>query len=178
MSDIKIAKDAGTRAFSRPRTTLSTKVQTLKVLAAVDGSQCTSFVLKRVIEINETRGAIDVVLLNVQPQPQEWRLRGYQSFKRKEVEDRLIGDLGGRVVASAARQLDAVGIPNRYRIELGEPAEVIVRCACEEGCDLIVLAESSPCGVRRWLMKAMTLAVGSAASVVVHLAPMPVLVAK
>ena len=178
MPDTKIGKPARTLARHQERATFVAEVQTLKVLAAVDGSQSTSFVLKRLIELNESRVAIDVVLLNVQPRPQEWRLRGYQSFMRKEVEDRLINDLGGKVVASAARQMDVVGIRYRHRIELGDPAEVIVRCARDEGCDLIVLAEPTPSTVRRWLMVALGLAFGSVASVVVHLAPVPVLVAK
>jgi nucleotide-binding universal stress UspA family protein len=174
----EIAKPPGRLARHQERAAFAAEVQTLKVLAAVDGSQSSSFVLKRLIELSESRAAIDVVLLNVQPRPQEWRLRGYQSFKRKEIEDRLINDLGRKVVASAARQLDAVGIPHRLKIELGDPVEVIVRCARDEGCDLIVLAEPSPSTVRCWLMVALGLTFGSIASVVVHLAPMPVLVAK
>jgi nucleotide-binding universal stress UspA family protein len=178
MPDTKIAKPAETQVRHQERATLTAEAQALRILAAVDGSQSTSFVLKRLVELNESGAAIDVVLLNVQPRPQEWRLRGYQSFKRKEIEDRLINDLGCKVVASAARQLDAVGISHRHRIELGNPAEVIVRCARDEGCDMIMLAEPLPGTVRRWLMTTLRLAMGSTVGVVVHLSPMPVLVAK
>ena len=48
------------------------------------------------------------------------------------IDDRLINDLGKRVVTSAARHLDAAGIAHKDRIELGDPAETIVRCADEE----------------------------------------------
>ena len=166
------------KAQHKEREEFAAERKTLRVLAAVDGSQSTSFVLKQLIELQKNRAAIEVVLLNVQPKPQEWRLRGYGSFKREEIEDRLINDLGGKVMASAGQKLDSVGILHQHRIELGDPIETIVRCARDEGCDLIVLAEAPPGAVRRWLMTALGLAMGSAVSVVVHLAPMPVLVAK
>jgi nucleotide-binding universal stress UspA family protein len=149
----------------------------LRVLAVVDGSECAGRVTKYLLDLHARDGTLDVVLLNIQPLPAVGRLRGYGSFRRAEVDDRLINDLGKRVVTSAARHLDAANIAHKDRIELGDPVETIVRCTDEEKCDLIVLAESKPNAVQQWLMRNTGTVVHSVASVVVHLARVPVLVA-
>lgn len=166
-----------TTARHTPRQEFATEADTLKILAVVDGSHASSAVLRQVHELNR-RGKVDVLLLNVQPMPQDWRLRGYETFKRDEVEDRLISDLGGKVIESVGRQLDAAGIPHRHRIELGDSAETVLRCAREENCDVIVMAEAPPRSLRRWLMRTYSTVIGSAASVVAQLSPIPVVVAK
>jgi nucleotide-binding universal stress UspA family protein len=149
---------------------------TLRILAGVDGSESSGRVMKCLIGLYVGRGPIEVVLLNVQPKPQDWRMRGYGWFQREAIHDRLINDLGKRVIASAARHLDSAGVTHKDRIELGEPGETILRCAREEDCDLIVLAEPRPGVVRTWLMRTVRLSLGSVASVVIHLARVPVVV--
>jgi nucleotide-binding universal stress UspA family protein len=114
---------------------------TLRALAVVDGSAGAGRVIKYLIDLHRGGAPLDVVLLNIQPRPQEWRLRGYGWFARDAIHDRLINDLGRRIVASAARYLDSVGISHRDRIELGDRGETILRCVREEGCDLLVLAD-------------------------------------
>ena len=148
------------------------------MLAVVDGSESSGRVTKYLLDLHARDVAFEVVLLNVQPMPEVGRLRGYGSFRRAEIDDRLINDLGKRVVMSAARHLDAASILHKDRIELGNPADTIVRCADDEKCDLIVLAELRPGVVRQWLMRKTGLVVGSIASVVIHLAPVPVLIAN
>ena len=113
----------------------------LRMLVAIDGSEGSGRVLNHVLRLQQRYGAVEVVVLNVQPKPQDWRLRGWGWFQREAIHDRLINDLGRRVIASAGRQLDAAGIIHRSRIELGEAAEIIAHCAREEDCDLVVLAE-------------------------------------
>ena len=149
----------------------------LRVLAVVDGSECTGRVMKCLIGLCVGCGPIEVVLLNVQPKPQDWRLRGYGWFQREATHDRLINDLGKRVIASAARHLDGSRVAHKDRIELGEPGETILRCAQEEDCDVIVLAEPRPGAVRSWLMRNLRLSIGSTASLVIHLARVPVVIA-
>jgi nucleotide-binding universal stress UspA family protein len=150
----------------------------LRILAAVDGSERTGRVIKHLIVL-QTRGMrLEVVLLNVQPEPEDWRLRGYGWFKREAIRERLVGDLAQPIVASAGRQLDGAGIAHKDRIELGNLAETTIRCAREEDCDLIVLAEAPPGRVRRWLVRTAGVAVGSTASAVIALAHVPVVVAK
>jgi len=147
---------------------------TLRILAVVDGSECTGRVMKCLIGLYVGRGPFEVVLLNVQPKPQDWRLRGYGWFHREAIHDRLINDLGKRVIASAARHLDSVGVAHKDLIELGEIGETILRYAHEEDCDLIVLAEPRPGVVRTWLMRTLRLSIGSIASFVIHLARVPI----
>jgi nucleotide-binding universal stress UspA family protein len=150
----------------------------VRVLAVVDGTECAGRVTKYLLDLKSRNAAIEVVLLNVQPKPEVGRLRGYGSFRRTDVEDRLINDLGRRVVMSAARHLDAASIAHKDRIELGDLVDAIVRCADEEKCDLIALAESKPDTMRQWLMRTTGFVFHSAASVVVHLANAPVLVVR
>jgi len=146
----------------------------LRILVVVDSSERTERVVKFLLDLRVC--AIKLVLLNVQPKPQDWRLRGYGWFKREAIHDRLINDLGRRVVASAARQLDSAGIAHKDRIELGEPGETVLRCAREEDSELIVLAEPRHGAVRTWLMRALPLSVGSTAGFVIHFARVPVVV--
>jgi len=150
----------------------------LRVLAVVDGSESSGRVTKYLLDLNARNVAFEVVLLNLQPEPETGRLRGYGSFRRAQIDDRLINDLGRRAITSAARHLDAASIPHKDRVELGDPAVTIVRCADEEKCGLIVLAEPRPGLVRQWLMRATGLVVHSVASIVIHFASAPVLVAK
>ena len=150
----------------------------LRVLAVVDRSESSGRVTKYLLDLHARDVPCEVVLLSVQPMPEVGRLRGYGSFRRAEIDDRLINDLGKRVVTSAARHLDAASILHKDRIELGDAAATIVRCAEEEKCDLIVLAEPRPSIVRQWLMRNTGLVAGSIASVVIHLVPVPVLIAN
>ena len=148
----------------------------LRILAAVDGSECTGRVVKYLLNLYSRHQAVEIVLLNTQPEPQDWRMRGYGWFHRQAVHDRLINDLGKRVVASAGRHLEAAGVAYKGRIELGDPTETIVRCSREENCDLILLAEPTPGVFRKWLMRTAGVTIGSVASIVIHFAPVPVVV--
>jgi nucleotide-binding universal stress UspA family protein len=151
--------------------------RTLRVLAVVDRSQSTGKVVKYLLGLQSLLVPFEVVLLNIQPQPDDWRLRGYGWFKREAIRERIISDLAQPAIASAGRQLDSAGVKHKDRIELGEAADTIVRCSREEDCDLIVLAETVPGAVRRWLMRSAGVTVGSVASTVIALANVPVVVA-
>lgn len=164
---------------ARPtRRAVETKRRTQKVLAAVDGSERTGRVLEYLIGLADSGISIEVVVLNVQPEPEDWRLRGYRSFKQEEVHDRLVNDLGKPIVTSVGRSLDQGGIAHKDRIELGDPAETILRCANEERCNLIVVSEPRSGAFRRWLTKTVGLTFGSVASDVAQLAEVPVVVVK
>jgi nucleotide-binding universal stress UspA family protein len=152
--------------------------RTLRVLAAVDKSECTSHVIDYLVGLRRVRAPMDVVLLNVQPEPSTGRLRGYGSFRRAVVEDRLVNDIGRGIVTRAAKKLDSAGIPHRDRIELGDKAETILRCARQEECDVIVLSEAPPGRVRRWLLRSLGLSFCSVTCVVLGLAQVPVVVAR
>lgn len=97
----------------------------LRILAVVDGSERTGRVINYVRGLHALRTPLEVILLNVQPMPEDWRLRGYGSFKRQEIRNRLVDDLGRPVVESAGRQLDNADIPHKSCIELGGTSETI-----------------------------------------------------
>lgn len=71
--------------------------------------------------------------------------------------------------AEVRRRLDAAGLPYTFHVRQnnGEPAEAIVRCATELGCDGIVMGT-------RGLGALANLALGSVATRVIHLAEIPV----
>jgi nucleotide-binding universal stress UspA family protein len=157
---------------------LEKRVVPVRVLAVVDGTECAGRVTKCLLDLQRWTHAVEVVLLNVQPEPATGRLRGYGGFRRTEIEDRLINDLGQRAVSSAARHLDAAGIAHKDRVEMGEPATTIVRCAEEEKCAMIVVAEPGRNAVSDWLVRKWGLVAHSVASAIVYLARVPVLIAK
>lgn len=151
---------------------------TRKILAAVDGSERTNRIVEYLMTLARSGEAVEVIVLNIQPKPADGRLRGYGSFKRDEVVDRLINELGSPVVASVGRMLDRAGLAHKERIELGEPVQTIIRCAKEEGCNVIVVGEPRPGAVRRWLAEKLGLVFGSVAAELVQLAETPVLIVK
>jgi nucleotide-binding universal stress UspA family protein len=157
---------------------LHTEVGVLKVLAVIDGSERTGRVLDYLRGLVLRGAKLETVLLNIQPKPEDGRLRGYGSFNRHVIHDRLINDLGKRVVSSASRRLDRPGILHKERIEIGDAAATILRVAQEERCDLILLGESPPGAIRGWLAKAIGVVLGSIGSQVVQLADVPVVVVK
>jgi nucleotide-binding universal stress UspA family protein len=181
MAAIKPQVDVEPRhALRRPEAEqrLDADIGVLKVLAVIDGSERTGRVLDYLRGLAVRGAKLETVLLNVQPQPEDGRLRGYGSFKRQVIHDRLINDLGGRIVSSARRRLGQAGILHKERIEIGDAAETILRVAREERCELILLGEAHPGVVRRWLAQAIGVAVGSICSRVVQLADVPVVVVK
>lgn len=150
----------------------------LRILAAVSNTESTRRVLDCLLELHALRATLEVVLLSVQPEPNGWRLRGYGWCKRDEIHDRLINDVGRPAVHSAGQQLDAAGIVHKDRVELGAVADTILRCAREEECDLIVLAEAGPGPISRSLLRSAGVSIGSVASTVIGFARVPVIVAK
>jgi nucleotide-binding universal stress UspA family protein len=148
----------------------------MRVLAAIDGRE--SGVIRHLLTLHALGVSLEVTMLNVQPEPQTWRLRGYGWFKREEIRDRLINDVGRSALVSAGRQLDNAGIAHKDRVALGGAADSILQCAREEKCDLILLAEKHPGVMRQWLLRSVAVSVASVSNVVVGLAHVPVVVAK
>lgn len=156
---------------------LNAKPRKRKILAAVGASEPTNRVVEYLMSLAASE-PIEIVVLNVQAQPEDWRLRGYGSFKQDEIRDRLINDLGKPIVASVARKLDQAGIVHKDRIELGEPARTIIQCAEEENCDLVIIGEARHGKLRRWLVETAGIVFGSVASRLLQLTDIPILVVK
>lgn len=150
----------------------------LRILATVDKSDCTDRVVEYLLLLRRLQARMEVVLLNIQPEPLTGRLRGYGSFKREVIRERLINELGRAVIARTRNKLDSAAIPHKDRIELGDAAETILKCARDEECNLIILAERTPGTIRRWLMRSAGISIGSTASIVHGFAQVPVVVVK
>lgn len=158
--------------------TAGAKLGSTKILVVIDGSERTGRVIEYVLGLAQNVRDVEVVLLGVVPEPPDGRLRGYGSFKRDEIHARLKDVLGERAVMTAARRFDQAGVSHGDRIEVGNPAETVVRVATEERCDLIVLGAAPLAAFQRWLLQAMRVSVATVAREVVELAAIPVLVVK
>lgn len=156
----------------------TTTPRSLKVLAVIDGSERTGRVIEYALSLAQDGRGIEVVLLGVVPEPPDGRLRGYGSFKRDEIHARLKDVIGQRAVVAAARRLDQASILHKDRIEVGDPAQTILRVASEEDCDVVLLGDAPPGSLQRWLPKVTGLSVATVASQVAQLAAVPVIVVK
>jgi nucleotide-binding universal stress UspA family protein len=155
------------------------KLLSSKVLVVIDGSERTGRVIEYALSLaQEGRRGFEVVLLGVVPEPADGRLRGYGSFKREEIHARLKGLIGQRAVVAAARRFDQAGVRHKDRIEVGDPAETILRVVAEEGCDEVLVGDPPPGVFQRWLPRVTGLSVATVASQVARLAAVPVVVVK
>jgi nucleotide-binding universal stress UspA family protein len=149
----------------------------LKVLAAVDGSERTGRVLELLLSMAAL--PITVVVLNVQPAPEDWRLRGYLSFKADEVFDRLVHDLGEPIVKGVGRRLADAKIEHSEIVTLGSSfTESVLACQREESCDLIVVSTARASRLQLLLLRVLGVSLRSTASELVQLAEVPVIVVK
>jgi len=145
-----------------------------RVLAAVDGTEQASCVADYIVDRFGGSIAMHVVVLNAQPKPVEWQTRG---IAREAIYDRL-QELGQKATAPLIERLEQAEIPVKPRVELGDPADTIIRCAKEEGCDLIVMGAKRLGRLRSALVRNTGVTCGSVAAQVVKLADVPVVVVK
>ncbi len=150
----------------------------VRLLIVIDGSERTGRIVEVAIGLARKGLAVEAILLGVIAEPPDGRLRGYGSFKRKDIHARLQDRMGTRAVAAAARRLDQAGIVHQDRIEVGDPAQTILRVADQEACDLVLLGDAPAGAFRRWLPRATGLTVATMAGKVAQLAPVPVVVVK
>lgn len=131
-----------------------------RILAVVDGTERTNHVVDFIQSLAMHVSTVEVVVLNVQSKRHDHRLRGYQTFKRDEIDDRLINEIGLPVVASVTRRLGKHGISTQSRIEIGEPADVILKCAAEDRCDAVVIGEERADAFGRFLASTLGIVSG------------------
>ena len=121
----------------------------LKALIAVDGSEHSMVTVRRVIALAQKLGGLSARLVNVQP-----ATLNYESH-HGIVEDEAVRSekaLGERLLAQERGLLDAADIPHESSVELGDPAEAIVRVATESTCDMIVIGSHGLSGVASVLL--------------------------
>lgn len=142
-----------------------------RVLAVIDNDDQWHPAVDQLAARATAIGVSGVVLVNLQPRPNEIRTRG---IFREKVQAHLF-ERGREMLAAPARILQAAGIETKTRVELADDAETIIRCAHEEGCSSIIVAAPPVGALRRALVKATGLA-GSTASQLAEVADVPVLV--
>jgi nucleotide-binding universal stress UspA family protein len=131
-------------------------------LVVVDGRECTNRVIDFVAAVSQGRTGTEAVVLNVQDLRPNARLRGYDSFKLSEIEDHLINEVGGPIVNSASSWLQKAGVMSVPKVKIGDPVSIILDAAAENTCDVIVVGEPRPHGIRRWVSAATRLPLVSA----------------
>jgi nucleotide-binding universal stress UspA family protein len=166
---------------SPARTTESQTVeaaeQRLKVLAVVDGTERTGRIIEYALGLQSHSNGLHVAVLGVVQEPATGRLRGYGSFKQAQIYRGLIDSMRQRAVSAVARRLDQEGITHISRVEVGDPAETILRVARDEDVDLILLGHGPP-GVVQRMLPTIGLSIATVTSQVVQLADVPVVVVK
>ena len=154
-------------------------LQPLRVLAVIEGTEQTNRILNYLAGLSGSGGTLEVVVLNVQERRTDARLRGYQTFKQAEIDERVRNEVSGPIVSSAARWLDKANIAAETAIANGDPVEVIIATAAAQQCGLIVVGAPTLSRLSRWLAKATGLLVSrSVAAQLLAVSPVPVAVVR
>lgn len=142
----------------------------LKFLVAVDGSAPSNRAVDQLIGyLGVLKEAAEIHLLNVQhPIPYGNRVSSVVGHDRIAQFHR---EEGMAALKTAMQKLDAAKVRYHHHIGVGAEAEVICQYAKETGCDQIFMGT-------RGLGTVSTLVLGSVASKVIHLSPVPVLLVK
>ena len=141
----------------------------MKVLIPVDGSASANRAVEHVVaSVAWLKEAPQIHLLNVQ-----WKLASgnVKLFINQDTINDYYREQGMAALVEARARLDAAGLAYSYHIAIGTPAEAIVQAAQEQQVDQIVMSAHGQGSLT-------TLLLGSVASKVAHLAPVPVLLVK
>lgn len=141
----------------------------MKILLAIDGSEVSQRALASLVaHVQWFRDKPEVHLLHVHlPIPVGLAVQHVS----QEALDRYYREEGEAVLADARRRLEEAGLAVTQHIHVGHPAEIIVKLAAELGCELICLGTHGRGAVAGVVL-------GSVAGKVLHLAQVPVLLAK
>jgi len=142
----------------------------MKILLAVDGSKQSMKAVDCLLEHADWyRGKPEVELVTVHlPVP---KVGGFGGGVNKAQVQKYYEEEGGQWLAPAKKKLDAAKVPYTARILVGPVAETIVKHATSSRCDLIYV------GTRGMTATANAL-LGSTATKVLHISPLPVLLVK
>ena len=142
----------------------------MKIIVAVDGSKYSIDAVKFLTtHMDWAREQPQVDLLYVHlPVP---KLSGLGSVVGKKQLDRYYQEEGAEALAAAKQLLDAAKTPYTPHILIGQPAETIVAYAKKSKADLLLIGH-------RGVSAATSMVIGSVASKLLHLSPIPVLLVK
>ena len=140
-----------------------------RVLMPVDGSQPALRAVDHLIKNIGWYKEIELHLLNVQhPMPYGNRVSSVVGHDKVNEYHR---EEGMAALKPAMGKLDAAGIKYHSHIGVGDPAETIAEYAREKGCDRIYMGTRGMGSVSNVLL-------GSVATKVIALSPVPVLLVK
>jgi nucleotide-binding universal stress UspA family protein len=142
----------------------------MKMLLAVDGSKHSLAAVQALIQQADWyRESPQIELITVHlPVP---KLPGMgAAVGKKQIADYYQQE-GEQKLAAARRKLDAARIKYQARVLVGPVAETLVKHATRERCDLIVIGTRGMSELGKAL-------VGSTATKVMHISPIPVLLVK
>lgn len=139
-----------------------------RLLVAVDGSEHSLRTVDYLVkDARRYKDGVEIHLINAQHS-----LPGNVAshIAREQVQD-YHQEQGLQELAEARKRLDAAGIRYHHHIGVGDAAEVITGYAQEKGCDQIVMGTRGHGTVSNLLL-------GSVATQVIQLSPVPVLLVK
>ena len=139
-----------------------------KALVPVDGSAAAHRAVRHVVALARLYPAIEAVLLNVQPDIDDWEVRSVLTKNEVEAMEEC---RGGDTLERDRGLLTAAGVRFTPLVEIGPAAEIIVRVAGEQGCDGIVMGT-------RGLGAMSSMLLGSVSSRVLHLSELPITLVK
>ncbi|MGH8664315.1 MAG: universal stress protein [Burkholderiales bacterium] len=138
-----------------------------KILLATDGSEHGKRTLEKVLELSATMSTpAQVHVLNVQEAPVVYGAA--EVYLPYEKAERLVREAGQKIADDAAAALRNAGLAPVAEVSVGDVAPAIARRARELGCDLIAMGT-------RGMGAVGNLVLGSAATKVIHLSDIPVL---
>lgn len=140
----------------------------MKVLLAVDGSDCALRAARTLAEWAKTCNGTCAHVLNAQPVVPYMDLLG--EARRDRVEA-WVQELGRQTVQGACDVLAGAGVPFEVEVLESDAAPAIARIALERHCDFILMGS-------RGMSAIAGFALGSVAAKVVHLAGVPVTLVK
>jgi len=141
----------------------------MKVLIPVDGSANANHAIDYVIaSVAWLKEAPQIYLLNVQ-----WNLASanVKMFIDQETIKSYYLEQGAEALAEARSKLDAAKLPYNYHINIGSPADAIVRYAQEQNVDQIIMSAQGESTFSQLLL-------GSVADKVAHLSTIPIVLIK
>jgi nucleotide-binding universal stress UspA family protein len=139
-----------------------------KALVPVDGSAAAHRAVRHIVSLASIYPSIEAVLLNVQPEVDEWRVR--RVLKKEEIEA-MEESRGGDTLQQDRDVLKAAGVRFTPVVEIGPAAETIAKIARERGCDGIVMGT-------RGLGAVSSVLLGSVSSRVLQFSDLPVTLVK
>lgn len=142
----------------------------MKIIVAADGSKYSIEAVRYLTgHLHWAREQPQLDLVYVHPPVP--KLSGLGSVVGKKQLDRYYQEEGAEALAAAKQLLDAAKMPYNAHILIGQPAETIVAYAKKSKADLLVIGH-------RGISAAASVMIGSVASKLLQLSPVPVLLVK